>query len=397
MPLDNIIPRKVLKLFEDRFGEKPQLLVRAPGRVNLIGEHTDYNEGFVMPAAIEPAIYAAGKKRKDRIVQVAAYDLNESAVFSLPPTDRRKTKAASCQTLFPDQRSSWHNYIRGISNLLLERDIELTGANILIHGNLPIGAGLSSSAALELAILKLLVRLSGPIRLTAQESAFLAQKAEHEYAGTKCGLMDQLAVLYGKKDHALLIDCLHLKIKPVRLPFGCSLLIADTGKRRQLASSAYNKRRQECTEAARLLGVKSLRHATAAMLKKSKLPQLLTRRARHVVEENARVLKFAAALQKANLEEAGHIMNASHISLRDLYEVSCPELDMMVDLLQRQTGCYGARLTGAGFGGCAIALVHSSAAKKIAAQVGNSYSRITGLRSSFVITKAAAGARTRSI
>ncbi len=350
-----------------------------------------------MPAAIEPAIYAGGKKRRDRIVQVIAYDLKESAIFSLPPATRRKTKTVSCRMLSPNRESSWHTYIQGICDLLLERGIELTGANILIHGNLPIGAGLSSSAALELAILKLLLRLSGPIQLTVQESAFLAQKAEHAYAGTKCGLMDQLAVLYGKRNHTLLIDCLSLKIKPVKLPSGCSLLIADTGKRRQLSSSAYNKRRQECAEAARLLGVKSLRHATLTMLKKSNLPQLLVRRTRHVVEENARVIKFATALQKANLQQAGRIMNASHASLRDLYEVSCPELDMMVNLLQQQTGCYGARLTGAGFGGCAIALVHSSAAKKIAARICDPYSRITGLRPSFIITKAAAGVRIKFI
>lgn len=400
-----MLRKKMMELLKARFRRGPLVLVRAPGRVNLIGEHTDYNDGFVMPAAIEPAIYAAGRRRKDRIIRVVAYDFGEEMRFEVnasslqlqAPAREAAPSPLSSASLDGTGKGTWRNYVFGVITLLLQRSVRVSGVDILIHGDLPIGAGLSSSAALEIAVLKLLMRFWKTERLTTLECAVLAQKAEHEYAGTRCGIMDQLAVLYGIQGHALLIDCRSLEVGPVRLPAGYALLVADTGKRRELASSAYNKRREQCAEAARLLGVKSLRDTTLTMLELPGLAPLLARRAQHVIEENERVLKFAAALRDTDLEEAGRLMNASHASLRDLYEVSCPELDTMVELLQEQPGCLGARLTGAGFGGCAVALVLDAAIDRLVADVGESYRHITGIEPGFIKTRPAAAARARVV
>jgi galactokinase len=368
--------------FHESFGYSPQRLCRAPGRVNLIGEHTDYNDGFVLPMAIDREVWVAATARQDRQVHVVALTLgrNEKVTFSL-------------DGLAPDPVIRWSNYIRGVLALLERRGHRLGGLDLVYAGNVPIGAGLSSSAAVEVAIATAACELN-TIELAGVELAKLCQQAEHEFAGTHCGLMDQLISILGREGHALLIDCRYLTWQPVLLPDGVAVVVCDTSKRRGLADSAYNERRRECEEGARRLGVPALRDLDIESFESQavKLPGLLQKRCRHVVYENDRTIRAAEALRRGDRATAGRLMNESHASLRDLYEVSCEELDLMAALAQSQSGCWGARMTGAGFGGCVGALVDDKAVEAFTRTVATLYERQAQRTPVLYVCRAAAGA-----
>jgi galactokinase len=364
--------------FIDIFGHPPAILARAPGRVNLIGEHTDYNDGFVLPMAIERETRMAAAPRRDARVRLVALDLDRETAFDLPEIQATN-----------DER--WSNYVRGVAAGLVTAGYPVQGCDLLMQGDVPIGAGLSSSAAVEMAAVQAL-RAIGHFDVAPDVAARVGQRAEHLFVGTQCGLMDQLASALGRPNHALLIDCRDLSYTPVPVPANAAILIADTAVRRHLAGSAYNERRAQCEAAARALGVPALRDATPQMLAEARLDPLIEKRARHVISENERVLATVTALQSGDLPAAGQLMNSSHASLRDLYEVSSRELDQMVELLRAQPGCYGARLTGAGFGGCAVALMDAGAVTGAIPAVAAAYQERTGLVPALYPTRAAAGA-----
>jgi galactokinase len=349
--------------------------------VNLVGEHTDYNDGFVLPMAIDRAVWAAASPRDDRQVRLLALSLEQAPVrFSL-------------DGLQPDPKSRWSNYVRGVLALLERAGHRLGGLDLAYAGNVPIGAGLSSSAAVEVAMGTAAKELFG-LNLSGIELARICQQAEHEFAGTQCGLMDQLISVEGREGRALLIDCRHFTWEAVPMPPGQLVIVCDTGKRRGLADSAYNERRAQCEESARRLGVTALRDLDVATFeaRAGELPPLLRRRARHVVHENARTLRAAQALGRGDVSEFGQLMNQSHASLRDLYEVSSEELDLMSALARSQPGCWGARMTGAGFGGCVVALVDKAAAESFLETVGTLYERQSLRKPSLYVCQAAAGA-----
>jgi galactokinase len=374
-------------VFRERFGYPPQRLFRAPGRVNLIGEHTDYNDGFVLPMAIDRAVWVAAAAHHtrstgddDRLVRVLASTLGREDAFSL-------------DGLEPTPSESWSNYVRGVLAMLERAGHRLGGLDLAYAGDVPIGAGLSSSAAVELAVATAARDLFG-LQVPPLELAQICQRAEHEFAGTQCGLMDQLISALGQEGHALLIDCRHLTWQPVPLPPGVAVVVCDTGKRRGLVDSAYNERRAQCEEGARRLGVPALRDLDVETFetRAGELPALLRKRCRHVVYENDRTQRAAEALRHGDLAAFGRLMVESHASLRDLYEVSCEELDLMAALAQSQPGCYGARMTGAGFGGCAVALVDCDAVDAFVATMATLYERQTLRTPALYVCRAAAGA-----
>ncbi len=370
----------LLSEFERLYGREARFIALAPGRVNMIGEHTDYNDGFVLPAAIERETRIALAPRDDGQVRLAALDLDRQTTFSL-------------HQISTSAEQPWSNYVRGVAFGLKERGYPLTGADMLVHGTVPIGSGLSSSAALEMASVQAFAA-AGSFTVPPDEAARIGQAAEHMFVGAKTGLMDQLASALGQPGHLLLIDIRSLEYQPVPVPDNAAILIADTSVRRSLASSAYNERRSQCEQAALAMGVSALRDATMEMLDAVDVPEIVRRRATHVIQENERVLQAAEAFKAGDLEFAGQLMNASHFSLRDLYEVSGRELDVMAGLLRDQPGCYGARLTGAGFGGCCVALMDTHAVDAAVAVVARAYEAETGLRPALYPTRAAAGART---
>jgi len=380
-----MIDQTTIERFTATFDRPPAVLARAPGRVNLIGEHTDYNDGFVLPMAIEREIRMAVAPRTDSTVLLVAADLNRRTNFDLT-------------NIQPSQDEPWSNYVRGVAAGLMNAGYALQGMEALMLGDVPIGAGLSSSAALEMAAVQAFSAI-GRFSVPPDQAARIGQWAEHTFVGTKCGIMDQLASALGQPDHALLIDCRDLSYQPVPIPTDAAILIADTGVRRELVSSAYNERRAQCEVAARTLGVPALRDATLTMLEAAsgRMDSVVANRARHVISENARVLEMADALRAGNLAAAGRLMSKSHASLRDLYEVSSSELDIMVELLRAQPGCYGARMTGAGFGGCAVALFDLAAVAGAIEPVTAAYKTRTGLTPALYSTQAAAGASAADI
>ncbi|OGT46119.1 MAG: galactokinase [Gammaproteobacteria bacterium RIFCSPHIGHO2_12_FULL_41_20] len=338
-------------LFQKCFPESTAapLLCSAPGRVNLIGEHTDYNNGFVLPMAIEFRTKLALSLRKDKIVHVYSKNLDKHAEFHL--TDN-----------FDPSKQQWYFYIAGVLQLLMKQGYATYGADIVIASDIPMGAGLSSSASLEIAAgfayLSAHHRPIDPIKL-----AMICQQAEHHYVGTRCGIMDQLIASLGQEQHALLIDCESLHLKPIPLNMHqVTWLICDTTIRHQLASSAYNIRRQECEQGAAAMQVNSLRQANLAMLTtyKTKLSPNVYQRCHHVITENERTLKAAIAMQNQDWLTLGKLMAASHRSLQHDYHVSCKELDFLVDQALSIPGVYGARMTGGGFGGCTINLIQDA-------------------------------------
>jgi galactokinase len=373
------IKEKVLATFRERFGEDPEILARAPGRVNLIGEHTDYNDGFVLPAAIDRAVYVAARARIDDMVHLISVDFNEQTTFSMDNLD---------DPLLP----AWSKYPRGSLWWLEDQGYAVPGFDAVIGGDIPVGAGLSSSAAVEVVMIELgLALIEADMR--GEEKALGGVDVEHQFIGMPCGVMDQMASAMGQPGQALLIDCRSLKTELVPVPAGVSIVIMDTGKRRGLVDSEYARRREQCEAAAQILGVDALRDVSIEQLEanKSKLDDVLYRRARHIVTENFRTQSAADALRANSLKIVGQALRASHISLRDDYEVSCYELDVMSDIANTQPGCYGARMTGAGFGGCAVALVEDGAVEDFVKTVSAAYAEKTGLTPQLYVTHASAG------
>ena len=377
---------ELMSRFEERYGASPRL-VEAPGRVNLIGEHTDYNEGFVFPAAIAFNTQVAIAKRDDRSLVVFSLNYSEGCEFDLDH--------------LPDSpRGHWSDYVVGVVGLLARRLGALPGANLLIHGDIPHGAGLSSSASLEIAVCLAYLDLTGE-ELEGTVVARLCQQAENEFVGARCGIMDQFVCVHGRKDHALRLDCRSLEYELVPIPPEVRLVICNTMVRHSLAAGEYNRRRQECEVAAhyfseRLPDVRALRDVTMENFLRlgGQLPERIQKRARHVISEDARVLQAAEALKRKDLASFGKLMASSHASLRDDFEVSCEELDLMVSLAAQGEGVYGARMTGGGFGGCAIALVPADQVERFKTTVGPEYERVTGRVPELYVSSAANGAGT---
>ncbi len=315
-------------------------VVRAPGRVNLIGEHTDYNQGFVLPCAIDRYTTIEVQPRMDRTVTVES-DLGETDEFSLDRIERTGT---------------WRDYVRGVAHLLAPA----TGADLQISSDVPRGAGLSSSAALEVAVARAFDR-----KMPGDELALLAQRAENDFVGVQCGIMDQFTVALAQAGHALLLDCRDLTYRHIRIPDGVAIVIADSRIEHKLAASGYNDRRAACERAARQLGVSALRDATLDQVKT--LPPVLRQRARHVVTENQRTVAAATELEAGNLEAVGELMQASHRSMRDDYEIVPPQLDELAAATRAVDGCYGSRMTGGGFGGCTVSLAAEQAVDQVRA------------------------------
>ncbi len=376
MPIGQV---EISARFADRFGHLPNWIVRAPGRVNLIGEHTDYNDGFVLPMAIDRAVWIALRPRNDRIVSVYSIDYDEPGEFSLDRLERGQP--------------GWIEYLKGTAWSLQEAGHRLTGWDGVLAGDVPLGAGLSSSAALEMATARALAA-AGELPWEPAEMAKLGQRAENQWVGVNCGIMDQLISAAGRAGNALLIDCRSLQTEPVPLPQGTSVVVLDTSTRRGLVDSAYNERRRQCEQAARLLGVHALRDATIERLERSagKMDPAVLRRARHVIAENDRTLRAADAMRRGDAVELGRLMHQSHRSLRDDYEVSSDALNAMVECASAHRSCFGARMTGAGFGGCAVALVRAETADDFARDVAVAYQRKTGHSPAVYVCQAADGA-----
>ena len=377
-------PREsVRREFERRTGQTAPLLARAPGRVNLIGDHTDYNDGFVLPMAIDRAVWIALRPRDDDRVTAHSLDFHEDATFDLRALSHGD--------------DGWVEYVRGVAWALgthVARDGKaLRGWEGVLAGDVPLGAGLSSSAALELATARAFAATSG-LSWNPTEMALLAQRAENEWVGVNCGIMDQLISAAGVDGHALLIDCRSLETRAVPLPDDVAVVVLDTTTRRGLVDSEYNERRARCEAAARTFGVKALRDVDARTFEQraGELDEVTRRRARHVITENARTLAAADALAAGDVQRVGMLMDESHRSLRDDFEVSRAELDAMVEIARAQAGCFGARMTGAGFGGCAVALVTREAAEPFTRAVARRYEEQVGLTPSIYVCAPSAGA-----
>jgi galactokinase len=368
--------------FQRRFNATPRIF-RAPGRVNLIGEHTDYNQGLVMPAAISMGVWAAVAPRADRKIAVYSRQFAEQIEFQLDET--------------PMKRGQWTDYVHGVAIGLQQGGVPLKGANILIHGEVPLGAGLSSSAALEIATAFALTQLA-ETKIDPIELAKLCQKAENEFVGARCGIMDQFISSLGEHAHCLMIDCRSLEYSSLRIPDDVCLVVCNTMVKHENASGEYNTRRAECEEGvtrlARLLpNISSLRDVSASQLQQCclALPELIRKRCWHVVSEIERVKDAAQALRQRDLFWFGELMRRSHCSLRDNYEVSCRELDVMVEIASRQKGIIGSRMTGGGFGGCTINLVRRDAAEQFKTSVASEYEHTTGVTPEIYITEASSG------
>ncbi len=377
---------EVRAAFAARFGRPPAIVVRAPGRVNLLGGHTDYNEGYVLPVAIDRAAWVAAAPAGGRESRVYALDMEEEATFSLSPV--------------PPAQGNWADYPRAVAWAWQEWGMEPVGLEAVLTSDVPVGAGLSSSAAVEVAFALAWQRLSG-LALDRRDLALLCQRAENGYVGVNCGVLDQMASLLGAEGHALMLDCRTLETALVPLPQGVAIVVADTGVRRRLASSEYNVRRAQCEQAVGLLrpylpAVRALRDVSLDDLARLKthLPEVVYRRARHVVGGNARVLRAVAALRAGDVATVGQLMNDCHVSLRDDYQVSAPELDVLAEAAWEVEGCYGARLTGAGFGGCVVALVAADGAPELETHLALVYESTFGRRPVIYTCHSSAGALT---
>jgi galactokinase len=370
----------VRQAFESRIGRAPQVVARAPGRINLIGEHTDYNDGFVLPMSINRATYVALAPRPDDQVRVVSLDFDGDHVFRLGDWHG-------------EDHPHWTRYPRGVMWLLSEKGYRLIGLDMVLGSELPIGAGVSSSASVEMAVLEALLAVLKIDTYSQAEKALMGVEVEHRFVGIPCGVMDQMASASGDAGHALLIDCRTLETEQVSVPSQAAVVVMDTAKKRGLVDSEYGLRRQQCEEGARLLGVKALRDVHVADLDTvlAGLSPVIQKRVHHVVTEDDRTLQAVQALRSGDLVQTGQLFNASHASLRDDYEVSCAELDVMVELAQEQPGCYGARMSGGGFGGCAVALVEKDAVAAFIAAVAPAYEARIGLKPDLYAVSPAAG------
>jgi galactokinase len=373
----------ITESFQRLFGSTPRVS-RAPGRVNLIGEHTDYNDGFVMPVAIGLYTWAAATPRDDRRLVVRSENFDQQVDIDL---DR-----------MPGETSGhWSDYVVGVATMLLQSGSKLRGANLLIHGDVPQGAGLSSSASLEVAVGHMLLQIAGK-KADRRTLALLCQKAENEFVGARCGIMDQFIAAHGKKGHALLLDCRSLDYRLLPIGDDARLVICNSMVRHSIAKGEYNQRRAECETGARYFaqrrkGVTALRDVTLEELARHQqdLPDKIMQRCRHVISENTRVLEAAEALEGGNLDRFGQLMKQSHQSLRDDFEVSCSELDLLVNLAEHEPGVYGARMTGGGFGGCTVNLVKKAYVDAFEAAVSQGYQKQTGIKPDIYICAAADG------
>ena len=365
--------------FQQRFQTPPTFVVRAPGRVNLIGEHTDYNDGFVLPLAIDRAVWIVLRPRADRQILVHSLDFDETTSFALDSLTHGD--------------DGWVEYVKGMAWTLQESGATLRGWEGVIAGDVPVGAGLSSSAALELAVARAFAIVSD-LPWDAATMARLGQRAENEWVGVRCGIMDQMISAAGRAEHALLIDCRSLHTDVVPIPPATTVVVLDTATRRGLVDSAYNDRRGQCEAAARVFGVSALRDVSAARFESEsgRLDEVTRRRARHVVTENERTLQAAEAMRRGDAVAVGRLMNASHESLRDDFAVSSRELDVMVECGRAHPACLGIRMTGAGFGGCAVALIHSEQAEAFTSNVAATYRATTGIVPTLYVCAATDGA-----
>jgi galactokinase len=371
-------------LFAELYGGHPTVY-RAPGRVNLIGEHTDYNDGFVMPAALNLYTYVAVTPRPDRRLLVYSENFDEACDVDL-------------DSIRPGKSGHWSDYIRGVVGVLESSGYKLRGADLVITSEVPLGSGLSSSAALEVSTAWALLSNS-EINVDRNAIPQICQQAEHLYPETKCGIMDQFISCHGRAGHALMLDCRSLDFQLLPLPGDVRLMVCNTMVRHEHASGGYNTRQGECQEGLRALQqalpeIRALRDVTIDELEqhRSRLSPLIYKRIRHVVTENERVKMAASALQAADMAKLGELMADSHRSLRDDYEVSTPELDLMVELARDQKDVYGARMTGGGFGGCTINLVHSARAGEVQQRLEQNYEAKTGLSPTIIICEASDGA-----
>lgn len=373
--------QRALSAFRTELRAEPAIVARAPGRVNLIGEHVDYNDGFVLPMAIDRDVVVVAAPRPDSELHVLAVDSGEMDRFT--PLER-----------FP-RAAGWTSYVRGIARLLAETGVKVPGATLAIAGDVPQGAGLSSSAALEVAVARALLGLAQRT-LPDLQLVELCRRAEGEYAGVTCGIMDQFIVVFAAADRALFLDCRHLEYAHLPIPAEYRLVATDSGQRRDLRSSAYNDRVRESHEAARRLGVRSLRdvdpHEFAG--RERELPEPLRRRARHVVTEIRRTRMAARALERDDLDHVGFLMRESHQSLREDYEVSTPELDVLAGVAGLVPGVAGSRLSGAGFGGCVVSLMHQDAVPEFSDRVPREYHARTGLTAEVHVCRPSPGAGT---
>lgn len=378
--------------FRDHFQSQPELWAKSPGRVNLLGEHVDYNAGSVLPAAIDRQVDWLASINPERIVRLVAMDIQKSVRFHLDQLDQKND-------LEGQPLPGWALYPAGVAWALQEAGFSVCGLNAIYSSNVPIGAGLSSSAAVEVGF-GALWQTTGGWELDRLSLALLCQRAENEYAGVACGLMDQFACACGVKGNALYFDTRSLEWQAVPLPAETVVVIADSGVRRSLVTSAYNDRRATCEQAVELLrqympDILSLRDVktTEFAAYSAYLPPLIRKRAEHVVKEIARVESAVTALRRNDPQAFGALMYAGHASLRDLYEVSTPELDSLVNLARRLPGCWGARLTGAGFGGCTVNLVESEHAEAFIADLQQGYEQATGRQAQVYLCQASQGAQ----
>jgi galactokinase len=382
---------KALKGFEKRFGRQPEYLGRAPGRVNLMGEHIDYNDGCVLPLAIDRTVFIAFSASGTDRSTIRAIDLN--AEIDIVPQNLASRKDAAGRKL-----PGWGLYPAGVLQSIQMEDLTAPGILAAFCSDIPRGAGLSSSAAVELAFMKAWQTCGGWER-PAPVLAVMAQRAENQYVGVRCGIMDQYASAYGRQGHAIYLDCRELTSRPVALPGGVAIVVANSGVHHSLAAGAYNHRRAACEEAVRILseslpGIRALRDVTVAAFDAHAhlLPEEIQRAARHVVYEIERTGRAVAALEAGDVSAFGQAMLESHHSLRDDYRVSCPELDTLVRIAVDLPGCLGARLTGAGFGGCTVNLVHKDQAEDFITELKRRYQAETGIRSQVMICQAVDGA-----
>ncbi|CAE12871.1 galactokinase [Photorhabdus laumondii subsp. laumondii TTO1] len=374
---------RVENVFDLVFHYMPTHIIQAPGRVNLIGEHTDYNDGFVLPCAINYQIVVAAAKREGNIIRVVSVDYgNQLDEFDIS------------QPITFHESKMWANYIRGVVKCLLSRGYIFNGADIVVAGNVPQGAGLSSSAALETVIGQTIKNLYHLV-ISQTEIALNGQQAENEFVGCHCGIMDQLISAQGKKEHALLIDCRHLTAQAVSMPKDIAVMIINSNKKRELVGSEYNIRRAQCEQAAALFGVKALRDVALDEFEKRnvELDSIVARRARHVITENERTLLAAKALAESDMPLIAELMAQSHQSMRDDFEITVPEIDTLVDIVQQAIGKQGGvRMTGGGFGGCVVALVPQTLVDVVKAAVEQHYFALTGLKETIYVCQASEGA-----
>ncbi|WP_145932142.1 galactokinase [Yersinia bercovieri] len=371
-------------IFRQQFNRDAEVTIKAPGRVNLIGEHTDYNDGFVLPCAIDYETVISCGKRDDRQVRVIAADYdNQQDIFSLDAP------------IVPHPEYRWADYVRGVVKHLQLRHADFGGADLVISGNVPQGAGLSSSASLEVAVGQALQSLY-QLPLSGVELALNGQEAENQFVGCNCGIMDQLISALGQQDHALLIDCRTLETRAVPMPTNVAVVIINSNVKRGLVDSEYNTRRQQCETAARFFGVKALRDVDPNLFFsiQDELDPVVAKRARHVITENERTLAATTALAAGDLKLMGQLMQESHISMRDDFEITVPPIDSLVDIVKSVIGEQGGvRMTGGGFGGCIVALMPTSLVEQVRATVAREYPAHSGGRTeTFYVCQASQGA-----